>query len=35
MRNPSYRTVEEMAEYMINDPENFEDIWASTFLKKA
>lgn len=35
MRNPSYRTVEEMAEYMINDTENFEDIWASTFLKKV
>ena len=35
MRNPSYRTVEEMAEYMINDPVNAEDIWASTFLKKG
>ena len=35
MRNPSYRTVEEMAEYMINDPDNYEDIWASTFIKKV
>lgn len=35
MRNPSYRTVEEMAEYMINDPQNFEDIWETTFLKKV
>ena len=34
MRNPSYRTIEEMAEYMINDPNNFDDIWSSTFLKK-
>lgn len=29
VRIPSYRTVEEMAEYMINNPENFEDEWAS------
>jgi hypothetical protein len=35
MRNPSYRTVEEMAEYMINDPANADDIWSSTFLKKV
>lgn len=35
MRNTSYRSVEEMAEYMINDPDNYEDIWESTFLKKA
>jgi hypothetical protein len=35
MRNPSYRTVEEMAEYMINDPDNAEEIWATTFLKKV
>jgi hypothetical protein len=35
MRNPSYRTVEEMAEYMINDPQNYEDIWASSFLKRG
>lgn len=35
MRNPSYRTVEEMAEYMINDPINYEDIWSSTFIRKV
>ena len=35
MRNTSYRTVEEMAEYMINDPANAEEIWSSTFLKKV
>jgi hypothetical protein len=35
MRNTSYRTVEEMAEYMINDPDNAEDIWESTFLRKV
>lgn len=35
MRNTSYRTVEEMAEYMINDPDNAEEIWSSTFLKKV
>lgn len=35
MRNPSYRTVEEMAEYMINDPNSAEEIWSSTFLKKV
>jgi hypothetical protein len=35
MRNTSYRTVEEMAEYMINEPDNAEEIWSSTFLKKV
>ena len=35
MRNPSYRTVEEMAEYMINSPADAEDIWATSFLKKV
>jgi hypothetical protein len=35
MRNPSYRSVEEMAEYMINDPDNYDDVWASTFLKRG
>lgn len=35
MRNQSMRTIEEMAEYMINDPANYEDIWESTFIKKA
>jgi hypothetical protein len=34
MRNQSYRTVEEMAEYMIND-DDYEDIWESTFIKKT
>lgn len=34
MRNQSYRTVEEMAEYMINE-EDYEDIWESTFIKKV
>lgn len=34
MRNQSYRTVEEMAEYMINEPD-YEDIWESTFIKKV
>jgi hypothetical protein len=34
MRNQSYRTVEEMAEYMIND-EDYEDIWESTFIRKT
>lgn len=29
VRSPSYRTVEEMAEYMINNPEDYEDDWAS------
>jgi hypothetical protein len=33
MRNTSYRTVEEMAEYMINNPDGFEDEWQK-FLKK-
>jgi hypothetical protein len=35
MRNTSYRTIEEMAEYMINHPDSYEDIWESTFLKKG
>jgi SpoVK/Ycf46/Vps4 family AAA+-type ATPase len=35
MRNQSMRTVEEMAEYMINDPANYEDIWEATFIKKV
>jgi hypothetical protein len=35
MRNPSYRTVEEMAEYIVNEPDDYEEIWNSTFLKKA
>lgn len=34
MRNTSYRTVEEMAEYVINDPNNAEEIWESTFIRK-
>lgn len=34
MRNQSYRTVEEMAEYLINE-EDYEDIWESTFIKKV
>jgi len=34
MRNTSYRTIEEMAEYMINDPDDAQEIWSSTFLKK-
>jgi hypothetical protein len=34
MRNQSYRTVEEMAEYMINE-NDYEDIWESTFIKKV
>lgn len=34
MRNQSYRTVEEMAEYMINE-EDYEDIWESTFIRKV
>lgn len=34
MRNQSYRTVEEMAEYMINE-KDYEDIWESTFIKKV
>lgn len=34
MRNQSYRTVEEMAEYMINE-EDYEDVWESTFIKKV
>lgn len=34
MRNPSYRTVEEMAEYIVNYPNDYLDIWASTFLRK-
>lgn len=29
VRSPSYRTVEEMAEYMINNPDDYEDEWAS------
>lgn len=29
LRNPSYRTVEEMAEYMINSPDYYEDEWQS------
>jgi hypothetical protein len=32
MRNTSYRTIEEMAEYLIDDPEDFEDEW-NNFLK--
>jgi hypothetical protein len=35
MRNQSYRTVEEMAEYMINEPDNYEDIWESSFIRKT
>lgn len=27
MRNPSYRTIEEMAEYMIEEPDSYEDEW--------
>lgn len=34
MRNQSYRTVEEMAEYMINE-KDYEDIWESSFIKKV
>lgn len=34
MRNQSYRTVEEMAEYMINETD-YEDIWESTFIRKV
>jgi len=34
MRNCSYRTIEEMAEHMINDPDDFEDEWE-TFLAKG
>jgi hypothetical protein len=34
MRNQSYRTVEEMAEYLINETD-YEDIWESTFIKKV
>lgn len=34
MRNQSYRTVEEMAEYMINE-KDYADIWESTFIKKV
>lgn len=33
MRNTSYRTVEEMAEYMIEYPDSYEDVWATSFLK--
>lgn len=33
MRNQSYRTIEEMAEYMINNPAGYQDEWASTFIK--
>jgi len=33
MRNTSYRTVEEMAEYMVNNPDSYEDEWEK-FLKK-
>jgi hypothetical protein len=33
MRNQSYRTVEEMAEYMIDDPKNYQDVWENTFIK--
>jgi hypothetical protein len=25
MRNTSYRTIEEMAEYMVNNPDGYED----------
>lgn len=32
MRNTSYRTVEEMAEYLIEDPDNYENDWE-IFLK--
>lgn len=35
MRNPSYRTVEEMAEYAINNPRECEAIWESTFIRKV
>lgn len=34
MRNTSYRTVEEMAESMINDPDSYKDEWESTFISK-
>jgi len=34
MRNQSYRTVEEMAEYLINDSD-YLDIWDTTFIKKV
>jgi len=33
MRNTSYRTIEEMAEYMVNNPDGYEDEWQK-FLKK-
>ena len=35
MRNQSYRTVEEMAEYMIDDPKNYQDVWENTFIKSG
>ena len=35
MRNTSYRTVEEMAEYVINDPDCAEEIWDTTFIKRV
>lgn len=35
MRNTSYRSVEEMAESIINDPLDYKDIWESTFISKA
>lgn len=35
MRNQSYRTIEEMAEYMINNPTNYKDEWSSTFIKST
>jgi hypothetical protein len=34
MRNQSYRTVEEMAEYMINE-KDYQDIWESSFIRKV
>jgi len=34
MRNTSYRTVEEMAEYMIENPDSYEDEWQR-FIKKV
>ena len=33
MRNTSYRTIEEMAEYLIEYPDSYEDNWASSFLR--
>jgi hypothetical protein len=35
MRNQSYRTIEEMAEYMINNPDGYEDEWTATFIKSS